>query len=723
MQENASVHLEQANPTSADPKVQKRIRTKYNLIRELVSTEESFVADLEVLLDIYHANLLKQPYCDYVSERDASALFTNLPQILSLSRTFVAHLKERVPPYIIKCDLTPPTTKNSKKLEDIESNVGEVVLEYMPNMEMAYMVYCAQSQFQLSTFYRVSTQGSPMVDKWLIESGNMSKPRTQAWTLDALLIKPVQRLLKYPLLLASMVEATSENHPDYKLLKLALDKMQEAANRINGIEPENLYVQSSTNLEGLTLVDSESPTKSQPLDYNTSMSQLKNNPQCDDDLELLVIQFDRKQRHIKNLTKYLRAQIVQIQKHFDSNCSFAHAWSSWGLLSEDPEHAQRQTSRLKVYQRFAMFSLPFTTSSSAHVSTNNLYKLVEDQVIKPLHDMWINYYNVSNSMATREKCYPAYQKYVEWKTVNSTSAEEKAQLDPHTLANADMFLRIHVMLKTELPDLFGMTEEIIDGCLVRFLTIQRDWFRVAVDSTSNVFGLTLADIRPGKRETDPIITAFKAKQSSKVKRAIEEDLAICQPQCVTGNSRMSMQSTDFQRFMSSQHSSTSSFSSINGSFYQQSANSMDDIRYTTSRSARSKSPMADHRCISPSIADTNSGSPLFSAPSTMHQPPHSYQNLHQKEKLSALSTVRTSSPGPTSASLDPSISNLEPMQTNSSSNTTTSLTGSDGMPVRRRSSARMLSGWHRRGLKNNNNGSTIKDTVSRFKIKSSPTAS
>ncbi|KAF5093455.1 hypothetical protein D0Z00_004051 [Geotrichum galactomycetum] len=509
-------------------KIQKRLRTKYNLIRELVNTEETFTSDIAVVIDIYNHRLQKESYHDLISDRDVQALFTNLDQVLLLSRQFVSRLKECIPAYILtECDLTPPEAfdlvSTNQRLKDVKSHIGQIMLEYIPNLEATYKTYCSQSEFQLNTFYRINTQGSPMVDQWLLESREASKDKTQAWSLDALLIKPVQRLMKYPLLLKSMLDATPQDHPDYLPLAAAIEKIQDSANRINAIEPETFSFESFPK-------EVLQQDASHLGDYNTVMSQMKTDPRCDQELEILLVQFDRKQRHVQNLIKYLRKSIFQIQKHFDVNSALAHAWYNW--LSEDSDILTRSPKN-KMYKRFAIFALPFTTSSSANVSTNELMRLVENGVIDPLNDMWLCYFNTGNTIVLRERYHKAYQKYVAHKErLEASDGDNLSQLDSVTLANADSFLRLHNRLKNELPVLFSMTEDIIDTCLVKFLAIQRDWFRVAVDSTSNVFGLTLSDIRriPGKE--DPILADFKNKlrANHKAHKIIDEDLKICKPQ-------------------------------------------------------------------------------------------------------------------------------------------------------------------------------------------------
>jgi hypothetical protein len=56
---------------------------------------------------------------------------------------------------------------------------------------------------------------------------------THAWDLASLLIKPVQRLLKYPLLLGAILDETPDSHGDKENLRKAKAKMEEVARGVN----------------------------------------------------------------------------------------------------------------------------------------------------------------------------------------------------------------------------------------------------------------------------------------------------------------------------------------------------------------------------------------------------------------------------------------------------------------------------------------------------------
>ena len=74
---------------------------------------------------------------------------------------------------------------------------------------------------------------TPALVNYLTQTQNLASSVTHAWDLPSLLIKPVQRLLKYSLLLSTIIENTPEDHGDRADLKKARDRMEELAHKVN----------------------------------------------------------------------------------------------------------------------------------------------------------------------------------------------------------------------------------------------------------------------------------------------------------------------------------------------------------------------------------------------------------------------------------------------------------------------------------------------------------
>ena len=62
---------------------------------------------------------------------------------------------------------------------------------------------------------------------YLAHTQALAQSLSHAWDLPSLLIKPVQRLMKYPLLLSAIIDETPTTHPDKENLKKARERMEE----------------------------------------------------------------------------------------------------------------------------------------------------------------------------------------------------------------------------------------------------------------------------------------------------------------------------------------------------------------------------------------------------------------------------------------------------------------------------------------------------------------
>lgn len=73
---------------------------------------------------------------------------------------------------------------------------------------------------------------TPALTAYLAETRTLAQSYTHAWDLPSLLIKPVQRLLKYPLLLNAVIDDTPPGQVKDNLC-LARDKVEEVARSVN----------------------------------------------------------------------------------------------------------------------------------------------------------------------------------------------------------------------------------------------------------------------------------------------------------------------------------------------------------------------------------------------------------------------------------------------------------------------------------------------------------
>jgi hypothetical protein len=78
-----------------------------------------------------------------------------------------------------------------------------------------------------------SLSSTPSLQRYLERTRQLASAHTHAWDLQSLLIKPVQRLLKYPLLLQTLIDETPDSHPDKPALRRAKEGLEQLARGVN----------------------------------------------------------------------------------------------------------------------------------------------------------------------------------------------------------------------------------------------------------------------------------------------------------------------------------------------------------------------------------------------------------------------------------------------------------------------------------------------------------
>lgn len=240
-------HPALVEPRKSPSPEQRRLKKRRHIIKELVDTEYTFGRDMKVVDDIYKGT---SSSCLDLSVDDVKVLFGNSDQVVQFSMGLQDALKKAARSVYIMprsqrwasrrntrnqqavADEQPDGENDVSNVEkDRATNIGAAFVTHMTQMEKVYTEYlrnhdAANKKLQL-------LQRNPKVAIWLKECRDWASDLTSAWDLDSLLVKPVQRILKYPLLLADLLESTPEDHPDRASLSSALLEVTNISVRIN----------------------------------------------------------------------------------------------------------------------------------------------------------------------------------------------------------------------------------------------------------------------------------------------------------------------------------------------------------------------------------------------------------------------------------------------------------------------------------------------------------
>uniref|UniRef100_A0A3Q0S5X3 TIAM Rac1 associated GEF 2 n=1 Tax=Amphilophus citrinellus TaxID=61819 RepID=A0A3Q0S5X3_AMPCI len=194
------------------------------VIQELVDTEKSYVKDLSCLFEIYLKPLQNETF---LTLDEMESLFGSLPEMLDFQRVFLQTLEERI---ASSPDFSTLETPSQFKLL---FSLGGSFLYYADHFKL-YSGFCANHIKVQKVLERAKTD---QAFKEFLDARNPTKQHSS--TLESYLIKPVQRVLKYPLLLRELVSLTDADSEEHYHLTEALKAMEKVASHIN--EMQKIY--------------------------------------------------------------------------------------------------------------------------------------------------------------------------------------------------------------------------------------------------------------------------------------------------------------------------------------------------------------------------------------------------------------------------------------------------------------------------------------------------
>jgi len=190
---------------------QERMSTK--ILDELIETEEIYVKSLQLCLDHFHAPLLNisKSRGGFISADEVKHIFSDLVVIQLYNQNFLADLYQRKV-------VQEGVVWKDRKYGDILDSITKFL--------RTYTAYYNNYNNALVTLSKCSEK--PKFLEWL-EKQELAIHET----LPSLLIRPIQRVPKYVLLLRDLLRNTPATHPDYKNLKDAGENMEEIARGLN----------------------------------------------------------------------------------------------------------------------------------------------------------------------------------------------------------------------------------------------------------------------------------------------------------------------------------------------------------------------------------------------------------------------------------------------------------------------------------------------------------
>jgi hypothetical protein len=245
--------LETEEERQAAEKTRKRLYQRKMVIKELIETESVYLKDMNVVEEIYKGTA---EACPKLDNSDVKTIFRNTADIITFSAKFLDELKaaassiysprsraRQSKAVVPSGSLASPTgssdrfsiaatlTDETDDEKDRKTFIGANFRKHLKKMQLIYTDYLKHSE--LASTRLATLQADAAVQVWLSECNLVAKDLTKAWDLDALLVKPVQRITRYQLLLKELAESTPADHPDFEALEIA---RKELGDLLSGID-------------------------------------------------------------------------------------------------------------------------------------------------------------------------------------------------------------------------------------------------------------------------------------------------------------------------------------------------------------------------------------------------------------------------------------------------------------------------------------------------------
>ncbi|XP_058802732.1 dynamin-binding protein-like [Phymastichus coffea] len=436
------VPLQKQNNVACDPSEepdagtlirQKRADQRQNVITELYLTEKDYVRDLKMTYETFN---LHNP--DFLESKgiDVVTLFGNISEVTAVAE----ELLELIQRAMKGCD------------EDYQT-IGPCFLKMSEKMRNAYGRYCSNHESSLALLQKYESNREIMK---IFEKGvETLRMQVACFDMNSVLIKPVQRILKYPLILNELLKATEDDHPDKPKIGEAAIVMADVASYINEYkrkkEIAEKYLSCNNTLIGrmanlnMHSVAKKSSRLSAKLSVTLGLSNLPSDPKFDE----LAKDFTS----LEKCTKQLMKDVMQCMDYLDNEtlCGTVLTEQMHMYFTGVPCNEVERLRQLRNVIRFQFL--------------NNFKECVCRRVVDPLN------YLITLLAGPELLINKRYDKMLDYDTAISRDGRGPVSDDLHTAKSH--FEALNQQLIEELPVFIEAGTSILYNCIGAFTNARK----------------------------------------------------------------------------------------------------------------------------------------------------------------------------------------------------------------------------------------------------------
>uniref|UniRef100_A0A673IC21 Intersectin-2-like n=1 Tax=Sinocyclocheilus rhinocerous TaxID=307959 RepID=A0A673IC21_9TELE len=234
---------DQSTLDSMSPQEKKR----QGYIHELIETEEKYNEDLQLVLEVFYKPMSES---GRLTEAEMNMIFVNWRELIQCNSKMLK--------YCIMHDVCIVRALKARKKTGGENMpvhmIGDILASELSHMQ-AYIRFCS-CQLNGATLLQQRTDQEPDFKTFLKKIA--TDYRCKGMPLSSFLLKPMQRITRYPLHIKNILESTPDSHMDCNQLREALEKAELLCSQVNeGVREKETsdrleWIQSHVQCEGIT---------------------------------------------------------------------------------------------------------------------------------------------------------------------------------------------------------------------------------------------------------------------------------------------------------------------------------------------------------------------------------------------------------------------------------------------------------------------------------------
>ncbi|XP_028331611.1 dynamin-binding protein isoform X2 [Gouania willdenowi] len=421
--------------TGTEDPEQRMLEKRSKVIEELLQTEKDYIKDLQMCVDEIVEPLQKKQ----VKNVDFDGLFGNIGTVIDLSERLFESLQET-------------------------DSIGKVFVDYKVELEEVYKIYCQNHDDAISLLE--SYEKDESIQRHVLECLERLRGKTNYINLGSFLIKPVQRVMRYPLLLMELLGATPEGHHDRPQLSKAVLAVKEINGNINEYKrrkdlvmkyrkgDEDTFIEKISKLSMHSIIKKSNRVSSH-LKHLTGISPQIKDEVFDETEKRFRLQERLIKSFIRNISLYLQHIRESTSVKVLAAISFCDIYTERSVV--DPERFQK-AHRCINDKQFTHFK-----------------ERTEALVINPLTQLLLMFAGPHKLIQKR------FDKLLDYDNCKERAERLKdRRVQDELQAARNNYEALNAQLLDELPKFHSTAEELFTGCVRAFAQAQKDFMKTTM---------------------------------------------------------------------------------------------------------------------------------------------------------------------------------------------------------------------------------------------------